>query len=58
MPLDLVGMPGVFDGDESCTFCKSIMFHVESLQTDTQQRSKHPRSPRKCTLMTEPCCDR
>jgi hypothetical protein len=58
MPLDLVGMPGVFDGDESCASKLTTRLDADGPHTDTQQQFKHLHTRHKCTLTTEPCCGR
>ena len=49
MPLDLVGMPGVFDGDESCMCCYPIVLcdgeRVLTLDSYSGAFSGTPRSP-------------
>lgn len=66
MPLDLVGMPGVFDGDERCKLIfqgsvssqTHIRYRTEGTRralTHELQLSKHLRIPALCTLLIKPC---
>lgn len=41
MPLDLVGMPGVFDGDERCELPRLRLAEIPSIMLTFPQQSKH-----------------
>ena len=56
MPIDLVGMPGIFDGDESCECIFDLRRHRAAIDHKYEQLFKHLCLYHQFTQETSPFC--
>ena len=58
MPIDLVGMPGIFDGDESCECICDLRRHGAAIEYKCEQQFKRLCLYHQYTQETNPFCGR